>query len=64
VFDSIAKLPPGVLSANINWVGNYRECTRISSNITRPIIKGKYCRATIGFPISQFAVNYFLFKPF
>lgn len=53
----MAKLPPGVLDANINWPGSYGICTGVlNDNLTIPI-KGKYCRASIGFPISQFAVQ-------
>lgn len=56
VFDSMAKLPPGVLEANINWVGSFKLCTEVFNDTLKPPMKGKYCRASIGFPVEQLAV--------
>ncbi|CAF0755779.1 unnamed protein product [Brachionus calyciflorus] len=55
MFDSMAKLPPGVLDANINWVGSFKLCTTVYNDTIVPPMKGKYCRASIGFPIDQLA---------
>lgn len=67
MLDSTAKIPPGLLNANINWVGNYKECTGVfhDFNMTDkqiPPVEGKYCRASIGFPISELAVRKYNFK--
>ena len=52
----MAKLPPGVLEANINWLGSFKLCTRVNDDTLDPPLRGKYCRASIGFPIEMLAV--------
>ena len=59
MFDATAKIPSGLLNANINWLGNYKQCNSIEHdlNITGVApIKGRHCRTFIGFPIQQLAV--------
>ena len=52
VLDSWGKPEPGILSFNLQWLGNFEECvTAKSANISQQIIhpaefKGQYC--TIG----------------
>ena len=43
----MAKMPPGILNANINWLGNWQLCNSVFNNKTTPPIKAKYCRAEI-----------------
>jgi len=59
VLDSTAKIPPGLLNANINWLGNYKECNSIyfDNYTTVPAIQGRYCRANITFPVDQIALD-------
>jgi hypothetical protein len=45
----MAKLPSGVLNANINWLGNWQLCNSVTAkfgNTTEPM-KAKYCRAEL-----------------
>ncbi|CAF1018529.1 unnamed protein product [Brachionus calyciflorus] len=55
MFDSLAKFPSGVLDANINWVGSFKLCTTVYNDTIEPPLRGKYCRASIGFPVEQLA---------
>ena len=57
----MAKLPSGVLNVNINWLGNWKLCNSVLNNNSTPPMKAKYCRATIGGPINEFAVKIKLF---
>ena len=58
MFDSVGKPGTGMANANINWVGSYKQCRKISVvNKTSEglpgysgTFKGRYCRATLGFP--------------
>lgn len=65
MFDALAKLPTGLSQGNINWMGSIDTCRDVPSPQTPPFdnlpIKGKYCRADIGFPLEQFFVNSFCF---
>lgn len=57
MFDSTAKIPSGLMSANINWQGNYKMCNRVSNQNAEPPLTGRYCNAIIGSPlISSLAV--------
>ena len=55
MFDAMAKLGPGLFKANINWLGSYTVCNEVNYQGVVPALKGKYCRAYVGFPIDQFA---------
>lgn len=62
MLDATAKIPSGLLNGNINWVGNYKQCNAVSqSNLTLdginilPELRGRYCRANIGFPVAALA---------
>lgn len=60
VLDAIAKLPPGLTQGNINWLGSIETCNEVDYDhpyFPGAPIKGKYCRADIGFPIEQVAVS-------
>lgn len=62
MFDAWGKLPTGVSQANINWVGSYDTCKDVPNPTTNEYfqyvpLKGKYCRADIGFPLEQFLVR-------
>ena len=65
MFDALAKLPTGLSQGNINWMGSIDTCRDVPSPKTPPFdkdpIKGKYCRADIGFPLEQFFVYIFFF---
>jgi len=62
VLDATSKIPTGLMNANINWVGSYKECNRVLNSRVKPNIKGRYCNAVIGSPlIIQNAVNFILF---
>ncbi len=59
MLDATAKIPAGLLNANINWLGSYKLCNDVKhviDNNTEPIT-GRYCNVIIGFPISQYAEN-------
>ncbi|CAF0906379.1 unnamed protein product [Didymodactylos carnosus] len=49
MFDASGKPPSNLLAANINWMGDWRSCHKVSyGNKTTPLnFKGKYCRAKI-----------------
>ncbi len=42
--DASAKVPSGILGANINWVGSHQQCNNIKNLSVAPIIESKYCR--------------------
>ena len=49
MFDSVGKPGTSLASANLNWVGSYKQCKRVS--VPPPVdINGRYCRTTIGLP--------------
>jgi hypothetical protein len=52
----MGKIPPGLFKANINWMGSYKVCNEVFNSNLNPPVKGKYCRAYIGFPLDQVAV--------
>ena len=56
----MGKIPPGILQGNINWPGSIESCNDVPSTAYFDFynipLKGKYCRAQIGFPIEQVAV--------
>jgi len=58
MFDAAGKPGTGLANANINWVGSYKQCRKISvvnkTSAGLPgysgTFKGRYCRATLAFP--------------
>ncbi|XP_077994519.1 nose resistant to fluoxetine protein 6-like [Glandiceps talaboti] len=52
MFDSIGKLPSGVLEGNTQWIGASGECRNVKDiQIREHIINGKYCQASV--PLGQ-----------
>jgi hypothetical protein len=64
VIDALAKIPSGLIQANINWIGDYKGCNDIihhfnsTQNYSIPSLNGKYCRASIGFPFIDELVKF------
>jgi hypothetical protein len=57
----MAKLPAGILSGNINWMGDYGQCRDVFNDespfFQKEPLQGKYCRADIKLPFDQISVN-------
>ena len=51
MLDATSKIPAGLMKANINWVGSYKQCNAVFNNKTEPNIRGRYCNAVIGSPL-------------
>jgi hypothetical protein len=67
VLDATSKIPSGLMNANINWVGSYKQCNGVFNNRTSPNIKGRYCNAVIGSPLiiaNAVSLLYGIFRAF
>jgi hypothetical protein len=53
VLDATSKPPTGIMNANINWVGSYKQCNKVLNNKVNPHVKGRYCNAVITSPVIQ-----------
>lgn len=46
MYDSSAKLPPGILRGNVNQLGDFDQCLSVVAQ-ENPSIAGKYCLALV-----------------
>lgn len=53
VLDATSKPPTGIMNANINWVGSYKQCNKVLNEQVTPAIKGRYCNAIVTSPLIQ-----------
>ncbi|XP_052759590.1 nose resistant to fluoxetine protein 6-like isoform X1 [Galleria mellonella] len=49
--DASAKIPSGILSGNVNDLGDYYQCLDINQHIKNMDVQGKYCTVTV--PLDQ-----------
>lgn len=45
MLDATAKPKAGILSGDINQIGNYDQCLAIRKELDRSVIEGKHCTA-------------------
>lgn len=60
VYDASTKVPTGIITGNIQELGNLDQCLRVASAPDRAgqdVVKGQLCSTTVVFQISGFASN-------
>ncbi|KAI5639154.1 acyltransferase family domain-containing protein [Phthorimaea operculella] len=50
-FDASFRIPSGILTGNVNDLGDYHQCLRIDQQVESQQIQGKYCAITV--PLQQ-----------
>lgn len=51
VLDASAKIPSGIMTGNVNDLGDYFQCLGIDEFVNNMEIQGKYCAITV--PLNQ-----------